>query len=81
MELTPDQALLGTQVELTLGDGTLIQLDTPPFAGDGWRLRLEGVAPGGRDHFLQRRVITEDSDDEYAQGLYPPFPLLVAVPL
>ena len=47
VELTPDQALLGTQVELTLGDGTLIQLDTPPFAGDGWRLRLEGVAPGG----------------------------------
>ena len=22
----------------------------------------------------KRRVITEDSDDEYAQGLYPPFP-------
>ena len=31
VELTPDQALLGTQVELTLGDGTLIQLDTPPL--------------------------------------------------
>ena len=60
VELTPEQALLGTQVELTLDDGTRIELDTPPFAGDGWRLRLEGVAPGGRDHFLQLRVITTE---------------------
>ncbi|WP_353292619.1 DnaJ domain-containing protein [Synechococcus sp. M16CYN] len=58
VELTPDQALLGTQVELTLGDGTIIQLNTPPLAGDGWRLRLADVAPGGRDHFLQLRVVT-----------------------
>ena len=78
VELTPDQALLGTQVELTLGDGTLIQLDTPPFAGDGWRLRLEGVAPGGRDHFLQLRVITEDGlrvdglRVHYKLELFPP---------
>ena len=60
VHLTPDQALQGTLVELTLGDGTMIELNTPPFAGDGWRLRLEGVAPGGRDHFLQLRVVTED---------------------
>ena len=33
---------------------------TPPFAGDGWRLRLEGVATGGADHFLQLRVRTAD---------------------
>ena len=78
VELTPDQALLGTQVELTLGDGTLIQLDTPPFAGDGWRLRLEGVAPGGRDHFLQLRVITEEGlrvdglRVHYKLELFPP---------
>ena len=60
VHLTPDQALQGTVVELTLDDGTVIELNTPPFAGDGWRLRLEGVAPGGRDHFLQLRVVTED---------------------
>jgi DnaJ-class molecular chaperone len=78
VELTPDQALLGTQVELTLGDGTLIQLDTPPFAGDGWRLRLEGVAPGGRDHFLQLRVITDEGlrvdglRVHYKLELFPP---------
>ncbi len=60
VHLTADQALQGTQVELTLDDGTVIELNTPPFAGDGWRLRLEGVAPGGRDHFLQLRVVTED---------------------
>ena len=60
VELTPEQALLGTQVELTLDAGTRIELDTPPFAGDGWRLRLEGVAPGGRDHFVQLRVITAE---------------------
>ena len=60
VNLTPDQALQGTVVELTLDDGTMIELNTPPFAGDGWRLRLEGVAPGGRDHFLQLRVVTDD---------------------
>ncbi|MCB4406628.1 DnaJ domain-containing protein [Synechococcus sp. MU1642] len=60
VHLTPEQALQGTVVELTLDDGTMIELNTPPFAGDGWRLRLEGVAPGGRDHFLQLRVVTDD---------------------
>ena len=60
VHLTPDQALHGTVVELTLDDGTVIELNTPQFAGDGWRLRLEGVAPGGRDHFLQLRVVTDD---------------------
>lgn len=60
VELSPDQALLGTLVELELGDGTLVEVSTPPQAGDGWRLRLEGVAPGGKDHFLQLRVITEE---------------------
>ena len=60
VELSPDQALYGTSVELGLDDGTLVQLETPPWAGDGWRLRLEGVAPGGRDHFVQLRVITPE---------------------
>ncbi len=58
--LTPDQALHGTAVNLELSDGTMIEVDTPPFAGDGWRLRLEGVAPGGRDHFLQLQVVTAE---------------------
>ena len=40
VDLSPDQALYGTSVELSLEDGTLVQLDTPPNAGDGWRLRL-----------------------------------------
>ena len=60
VDLSPDQALQGTTVELELGDGTLVEVGTPPRAGDGWRLRLEGVAPGGRDHFLHLRVITDD---------------------
>ena len=60
VELTPEQALHGTTVELNLEDGTVVELDTPPQAGDGWRLRLEGVASGGRDHFLQLRVLTDD---------------------
>ncbi|MAR52062.1 MAG: molecular chaperone DnaJ [Propionibacteriaceae bacterium] len=58
--LTPDQALHGTAVNLELSDGTLIEVDTPPFSGDGWRLRLEGVAPGGRDHFLHLQVVTDE---------------------
>ena len=60
VDLTPDQALQGTTVELELGDGTLVEVGTPPLAGDGWRLRLEGVAPGGRDHFLHLRVLTDE---------------------
>lgn len=58
--LTPDQALLGTAVELELADGTLVEVQTPPMAGDGWRLRLAGVTPGGGDHFLHLRVQTDD---------------------
>ena len=48
------------RVELDLPDGTVVEVWTPPRAGDGWRLRLEGVAPGGRDHFLQLRVRTPE---------------------
>lgn len=60
VELTPEQALHGERVELELPDGTLVEVRTPPLAGDGWRLRLAGVAPGGADHFLQLRVRTAE---------------------
>jgi len=58
--LTPEQALHGQRLELELRDGTLVEVWTPPLAGDGWRLRLAGVAAGGADHFLQLRVRTEE---------------------
>lgn len=58
--LTPEQALLGQRVELELSDGTVVEVQTPPRAGDGWRLRLAGLAPGGGDHFLQLQVRTAD---------------------
>ena len=60
VELTPEQALQGERVELELADGTAVEVWTPPLAGDGWRLRLAGVTPGGGDHFLQLRVRTEE---------------------
>ena len=60
VELLPEQALYGTYVELELQDGTLVEIKTPQMAGDGWRLRLEGVALGGFDHFIQLRVFTEE---------------------
>jgi curved DNA-binding protein len=60
VELSPDQALEGSRVELELPDGLVVEVWTPPLAGDGWRLRLAGVAPGGGDHFLQLRVVTAD---------------------
>ena len=41
--LSPDQALHGTTVELELGDGTLVEVGTPPRAGDGWRWRRPDV--------------------------------------
>ena len=37
----------------------MVEVDTPPFAGDGWRLRLENIARGGKDHYLQLKVRTE----------------------
>ena len=76
--LTPEQALHGTTVEVSLPDGLMIELETPPLAGDGWRLRLEGVAPGGRDHFLHLRVVTDEGlridglRVHYRLELFPP---------
>lgn len=60
VELSPEQALAGSRIELDLPDGTVVELWTPPLAGDGWRLRLAGIGPGGADHFLQLRVRTEE---------------------
>ena len=60
VELTPEQALSGERLELELRDGTLVEVWTPALAGDGWRLCLHGIAPGGGDHFLQLRVRTAE---------------------
>ena len=60
VEITPEQALYGSKVEIQLQDGTLVEVLTPPFAGDGWRLRIEGTAIGCRDHFVQLKVQTVD---------------------
>ena len=42
-----------------LEDQTVVEVDTPPFAGDGWRLRLENIARGGKDNYLQLKVQTK----------------------
>ena len=60
VEITPDQALYGSSVEIQLQDGTIVEVLTPPFAGDGWRLRIQGAAIGCRDHFVQLKVQTHD---------------------
>ena len=59
IELTPDEALSGASILIELEDQTVVEVDTPPFAGDGWRLRLENIAKGGKDHYLQLKVQTE----------------------
>ncbi len=59
IELTPDEALCGASILIELEDQTVVEVDTPPFAGDGWRLRLEKIARGGKDHYLQLKVQTE----------------------
>jgi DnaJ-class molecular chaperone len=59
IELTPDEALNGASILIELEDQTVVEVDTPPFAGDGWRLRLENIARGGKDHYLQLKVQTE----------------------
>ncbi len=60
VEISPEQALYGSSVEIQLQDGTQVEVLTPPFAGDGWRLRIEGAAIGCRDHFVQLKVQTDD---------------------
>ena len=60
VEITPEQALYGSSIDIELQDGTLVEVTTPPFAGDGWRLRIEGAAIGCRDHFVQLKVQTDD---------------------
>jgi len=59
IELTPDEAVSGASILIELEDQTVVEVDTPPFAGDGWRLRLENIARGGKDHYLQLKVQTE----------------------
>ena len=59
IELTPDEALNGASILIELEDETVVEVDTPSFAGDGWRLRLENIARGGKDHYLQLKVQTE----------------------
>ena len=59
IDLTPDEALYGASILVELEDRTVVEVDTPPYAGDGWRLRLENVAKGGKDHYLHLRVLTE----------------------
>ncbi len=60
IELTPEEALNGASILIELEDETVVEVDTPPFAGDGWRLRLENIARGGKDHYLQLKVQTEN---------------------
>jgi len=59
IELTPDEALNGASILIELEDETVVEGDTHPFAGDGWRLRLENIARGGKDHYLQLKDQTE----------------------
>ena len=45
VHLTPDQALQGTVVELTLDDGTVIELNTPPLLGMAGVCGLRALPP------------------------------------
>ena len=82
IELSPEEALLGSTILIELEDKTIVEVDTPPFAGDGWRLRLENIARGGKDHYLQLKVQTSDGlridglRVLYKLELFPPDALL-----
>ena len=82
IELTPEEAISGASVLIELEDQTVVEVDTPPFAGDGWRLRLENIAKGGKDHYLQLKVQTEEGlridglRVLYKLELFPPDALL-----
>ena len=60
VDLSVEEALYGSVIEVQLNDSTIVEVPTPPFAGDGWRLRIAGAAIGNKDHFIQLRVQTED---------------------
>ncbi|ABM72185.1 DnaJ2 protein [Prochlorococcus marinus str. MIT 9515] len=82
IELTPEEALSGASILIELEDQTVVEVDTPPFAGDGWRLRLENIAKGGKDHYLQLKVQTKNGlridglRVLYKLELFPPDALL-----
>ena len=82
IELSPEEALMGSTILIELEDKTIVEVDTPPFAGDGWRLRLENIARGGKDHYLQLKVQTSDGlridglRVHYKLELFPPDALL-----
>ena len=82
IQLTPEEALSGATILIELEDETVVEVDTPPFAGDGWRLRLENIARGGMDHYLQLKVQTESGlridglRVLYKLELFPPDALL-----
>ena len=82
IELTPEEALNGSSILIELEDNTIVEVDTPPFAGDGWRLRLENIARGGKDHYIQLKVETIDGLKidglrvMYKLELFPPDALL-----
>ena len=82
IELSPEEALLGSTILIELEDKTIVEVDTPPFAGDGWRLRLENIARGGKDHYLQLKVQTSEGlridglRVHYKLELFPPDALL-----
>ena len=82
IELSPEEALHGSSILIELRDETVVEVDTPPFAGDGWRLRLENIARGGKDHYLQLKVQTENGlridglRVIYKLELFPPDALL-----
>ena len=82
IELSPEEALTGASILIELEDETLVEVETPPFAGDGWRLRLENIAKGGKDHYLQLKVQTESGlridglRVLYKLELFPPDALL-----
>ena len=82
IELTPEEALSGALILIELEDQTVVEVDTPPFAGDGWRLRLENIAKGGKDHYLQLKVQTDNGlridglRVHYKLELFPPDALL-----
>ena len=60
VDLSPDEALHGSTVEIQLSTGPIVEFHTPAYAGDGWRLRLPGLSSDNKDHFIHLRVQTRD---------------------
>lgn len=70
--ITVVEALLGGRVGVDTAQGS-VRLSIPPCSSSGTRLRLRGRGEGGRDLFVELRIVTPGQLDEESRMLIEEF--------